>query len=198
MSPYPAASASLSSSSASPSKISDPTPKSDHRILIVVVILGIVGAFLIAYIIYITRRVNRRQSNGEISGPYQGTAMHQDHPAANITPFGAAGPHYGGQVPRFKHNPGEDMRIALRRPDGAWHFADSRTPFTPAGVTDIDVLPSPMSSSTSLFSFNSHLPSSKEQEVRASREHYYNPAPPPPAYYREPCREHFDGHASPL
>jgi hypothetical protein len=29
-----------------------------------------------------------------------------------------------------EYNPGEDMCIAIRRPDGAWHFTDSHTPFT--------------------------------------------------------------------
>jgi len=79
----------------------DATPKNDHRILIVVVILGIVATFLIAYIVYITIRLKRRQTSGQDLGPYQGTAMTQDHPAANITPFGSVGPHSGGNFPRF-------------------------------------------------------------------------------------------------
>jgi len=106
------------------------------------------------------------------------------------------------------HHSGEDMRIALRRPDGAWHFTDSRTPFTPSGVGDIDVIPSPMSSSTSLMSFNSRLPLNhkKSQEAKSQKRDYhkgYDPdldfelsptALPPPAYCqdREPCRDHFD------
>ena len=91
------------SSTASPSASTNPdaSPKNDHRILILVVILGIVAAFLIAYIVYITMRVKRRQTNGEDLGPYQGTAMNQDHPAANITPFGSVGPHSGANFPRF-------------------------------------------------------------------------------------------------
>jgi len=79
---------------------SDPTPKSDNRILIVVVILGIIGSILVAYILFVTFRLKRRQSNGEDAGPYQGTVMHHDHPAAKITPFGAisgsSGPRFGG------------------------------------------------------------------------------------------------------
>jgi len=207
MPPYPAA----STSSAAPSTTStssDATPKNDHRILIVVVILGIVATLLIAYIVYITFHLKRRQSNGEDMGPYQGTLLHTDHPATHIIPFGAGGPHSGRTVPQYKHNPGEDMRIAIRRPDGAWHFADSRTPFTPAGVADIDILPSPMSSATSLISFNSRFPSTKAQEAQASRDRYkgYDPhldfepnptVPPPPAYHREHCRNHFDDTRSP-
>jgi len=60
-----------------------------------------VAAFLIAYIVYITIRLKRRQTSGQDLGPYQGTAMTQDHPAANITPFGSVGPHSGGNYPRF-------------------------------------------------------------------------------------------------
>lgn len=89
------------------------------------------------------------------------------------------------------------MRIALRRPDGAWHFADSRTPFMPTGVNDIDVLPSPTSSSASLLSLNVKIPSNKEREAMAARDLYkgHDPEsvaiPPPPAYYRESCNQHF-------
>ncbi|KDR69873.1 hypothetical protein GALMADRAFT_913495 [Galerina marginata CBS 339.88] len=181
MPPQHAASSSSSIPSAVPSNVPDATPKNDHRILVVVVILGIVGAFLIAFIIYTTLRVKRRQ-DAEASGPYQGTAIHNDHPATHIVPFGAGGPHSGLNGPRYKHNPGEDMRIALRRPDGAWHFTDSRTPFTPLGVADLDVTPSPMSSSASLISFNSRFPSTSISRT----------TPPPPVHHREPCREHFD------
>lgn len=160
------------------------------------VILGIIGAFLVAFVLYITLRLKRRQSNGEDSGPYQGTVMHSDHPAAQITPFAEGNGRGAGHGPKFHHNPGEDMRIALRRPDGAWHFADSRTPFTPAGVSDIDVLPSPMSSSTSLASYSSRLPlkSKKSQEARTARDDFELSSPivaPPPAYH-EPCQDHFD------
>lgn len=54
------------------------------------------------------------------------------------------------------------MRIAFRRPDGAWHIADSMTPFQPAGVNDIDVLPPP-SVTTSECSLSLQ---SKEWEVK--------------------------------
>jgi len=208
MSPLPATPSSTASSSTSSLTKTDATPKNDHRILIVVIILGILATFLIAYIVYITMRLKRRQTSGENMGPYQGTATHQDHPAANITPFGAVGPDSGGQIPRFKHNPGEEMRIAIRLPDGAWHFTDSRTPFAPAGVSEIDVAPSPTGSySASLLSFNSssYIPSSKAKALRDQPN--YDDAdfgfevspftPPPPAYYREPCRQHYDDRHSP-
>ena len=65
------------------------------------VILGIVAAFLIAYIVYITIHLKWQQTSEQDLGPYQGIAMTQDHPAANITPFGSLGLHSGGNVPRF-------------------------------------------------------------------------------------------------
>ncbi|KAF8805200.1 hypothetical protein BYT27DRAFT_7192928 [Phlegmacium glaucopus] len=162
---------------------------------------------LVGIIIYITVRLKRRRPD-EASGPYKGTLVHHDHPAAQISPFGGGGPHSGRTIPQFEHTPGTDMRIAFRRPDGAWHFADSRTPFTPSGVKDIDVHP-PASPSTSFFSFNSKIPSNKEREVKAARDLYKgygsefdfetNPfAPPPPAYHRESCNEYFDGNRSPV
>jgi len=195
MSSHPAASTSNTALNATISNAADAIPKDDHRILVVVIILGILGAFLIAYIIYITLHVKRRQDNGEVLGPYQGTLIeNDDHPAARITPFGAIG---GGYGPRYKHMPGSDMCIAIRRPDGAWHFTDSRTPFTPYGVADLDVMPSPISSATSLISFNSRLPSTKAQEAKANQEPYTcELSPPPPAYHHEPCREHFDDSRS--
>lgn len=84
------------------------------------------------------------------------------------------------------------MRIASRRPDGSWHISDSLTPFRPAGVNDIDVLPSP-AVSTSECSFS--IPS-KEWEVKkvgseAGSEAGYGFSTltlPPPAYTR-----HSDG-----
>lgn len=107
MSPYTVTSSSTSSSSSTPtaSSLSDPTPKNDHRLLAVIIVLTIVAAFLITYIMYITVRLKKRQENGEIHGPNQGTVIHDDdHPAANITPFGAVGPNAGGKVPRFSES----------------------------------------------------------------------------------------------
>jgi len=197
MPPYPAVSPTTSSSSASPSATSldaDVAPSADPRLSAVIIVLGIVAAFLITFIVYITLRVKKREVSGDTLDPSHGTVMHQDHPAAHITPFGAAGPQSGGRVPRFGHTPGQDMRIAIRRPDGAWHFADSRTPFRPSGVSEIDVLPSPISTVGSRGfppPAARRLPSTKEKEASyLSCDDTHNP--PPPAYYREPCRDYLD------
>jgi len=105
------------------------------------------------------------------------------------------------------HTPGEDMRIAIRRPDGAWHFTDSRTPFTPSGIHDL--VPSPISPSSpstlSLSSANSRLPSRKAQEAKKETlRQRYDPdldfevhltIPPPPAYHPEEHVEDKSGHS---
>lgn len=163
--------ATTSSTASSPSSTSSSStsPQNSHSILIAIVVLGIVGMALVGGIIFFTVRHKKRRPD-EASGPFKGTLVHRDHPAAWITPFGGGGPHSGRTIPQFTHTPGEDMRIAFRRPDGAWHFADSRTPFTPAGVKDIEVVPSAMSSSASLFSLNVRTPSNKEREARAARD----------------------------
>lgn len=82
------------------------------------------------------------------------------------------------------------MRIAFRRPDGAWHIGDSMTPFKPAGVNDIEVLPSPtVTLASSECSFN--LPSKEYEVKKAGYEAGYGFSTlslPPPAYTR-----HSDG-----
>ncbi|KAF9047671.1 hypothetical protein BJ165DRAFT_1117351 [Panaeolus papilionaceus] len=169
MSSSPSSSSSTSPPSTTSSTVSssptpyDATPKNDKRILTVVVILGIAAFFLVLYIIHITIKLKRRQRAEGTEGPFAGTVLAGEHLAAKITPFGEGVA--GSRGPRYNHTPGSDMRIALRRPDGAWHFADSRTPFTPVGVSEIDVLPSPTVSTSSLGSFNS-ITGSRHSEPR--------------------------------
>ncbi|KAF7357438.1 hypothetical protein MSAN_01339800 [Mycena sanguinolenta] len=60
-----------------------------------------------------------------------GEVVSRVHPAAlMITPANGEG------TPRFVHTAGTNMRVATRRPDGAWEFADSRAPFTPSIIAD--------------------------------------------------------------
>jgi len=137
--------------------------------------------------------------HSEQTGPYQGTVIQPDHPAAEIAPFG--NPQSGATGPRFKHIPGEDMRIAVRRPDGAWHFADSQTPFEPSGVKDLDNVPALKPSSASIFSTSSdgRIPSKKADEVKMENlRRRHDPyldfdlsptVPAPPAYHTEASRE---------
>lgn len=87
-------------SSTTPSRTSAPTfsssasampaTKNDARIMIVGIILGVVAVLVIGGIIYVTMRLKRRQSNTEGLGPFHGTVIDRDHPAAKIMPFGSA------------------------------------------------------------------------------------------------------------
>lgn len=196
-----------SSTSASPSPSATSSPSHDSQGAITGGVLAVVALVLLAGIVYITLRVRRRSGgDGEkASGPFHGTAvLDKDHPAAKIVPFGTP----GTEAHLFRHTPGRDMRIAIRRPDGAWDFTDSSQPFTPTGVSDI--CPSPMSSTATLISSSKRHKGStttrstvqeyKEQESRASQmirlgydardgglEMEDLPlAHPPPAYGQEP------------
>jgi len=155
----------------------------DRRVLVILVLVVFGSIALIGFVIYITNCLKKRRPN-EAFGPYEGTLVHPADLAAQITPFGGSGPHRGRNMPRFMRTPGEDMRVAFRRPDGSWHIADSRAPFKPAGVNDIDVLPS-HSASTSECSFSL---ASKEWEVKkVGCEVGYGFSTislPPPAYTR--------------
>lgn len=157
---------------------------SDPRLTAVIAILTIIGIVLIGVIVFITVRLRRGDTGTgdrrSMAGPFHGTSIwEREHPATRITPFDTQ-----YKSPTFNHIPGSDMRIAHRRPDGAWHFADSRTPFTPEGVSDLDNTPSPMSAASSrVFPFSPHYNSgangssltlntpmsTKEQETAAFR-----------------------------
>ncbi|KAH6885451.1 hypothetical protein BKA70DRAFT_1337531 [Coprinopsis sp. MPI-PUGE-AT-0042] len=196
----------LPSSSPGPATSSVATGNSDPRLTAVIAILTIIGIVLIGVIVFITLRLKRRDADRpdrrSMAGPFHGTSIWgREHPALRITPFDAP-----SNSPSFNHKPGSDMRIAHRRPDGAWHFADSREPFTPIGVSDIENTPVfPFSShynsvsSRSNLSLNSPI-TTKDSEVAATRLAAAQPRrdssddwtmsrplpPPPPAYQRHP------------
>jgi len=177
--------------SSHPSSTPQSAPTNDTRTNVVAIVLAIVGLVVVAVVVYTTWRLKRRRSanpSDQLESSKHGIAIDQSHPAAMITPFGSL----RDESPRFKHTPGADMRIAVRRPDGAWHFTDPRDPFSPSGVSDIDVLPSPSSSTTMLPP--PRRPHRKELEAKAWRDNVnqsrleYNRdydvelSPPPPAY----------------
>ncbi|KAG6915845.1 hypothetical protein DXG01_009604 [Tephrocybe rancida] len=179
-------------SSASSSKATasvQATQPADNRLTIVGIVLGIIGIILVAGVIFTTLRMKRRRSTDTTGdsesfvSPPPRRRIYRMHPAAHITPFGTP----GGDSPRFKHTPGSDMRIAMRRPDGAWQFSDPRVPFAPAGVSDIDVLPSPSSYSGVLPPPHVQARDSDSKMLRdlhyAYDRHYdFDIDPPPPAY----------------
>ncbi|KAG6829021.1 hypothetical protein H0H92_005929 [Tricholoma furcatifolium] len=127
----------------------------------------------------------KRKPLNDLTSPLTGKSLSQHHPAAQITPFGS----FGGETPRFRHTPGSDMRIAIRRPDGAWLFSNPHDPFSPYGVSEIDILPSPLSSTASLSSpvkSKGGGDSKSLRNLRSDYDHRYDSVLdlplPPPAY----------------
>jgi len=173
---------SSSSTAPLPSSSSQATsPQTDPRVNVVGIVLGIIGIILVTAIIFVTIRMKRRGSVDDIEGSRIGRKLDRSHPAAKVTPFGSS----GGETPRYNHTPGADMRIAVRRPDGAWHFSDPRAPFTPSGVSDLDVLPSPASYTSTLppsIRSKDQLKSSRDLRDIYDRDYDVDLQPPPPAY----------------
>ncbi|KAJ7766507.1 hypothetical protein DFH07DRAFT_343973 [Mycena maculata] len=128
------------SSSPSPSS----TPANAPSSAVIPITISVIAVVLLVSLMFITLHF-RRKNNKSISAAQArkgreaqpGETVSRPHPAAlMITPAEGKG------TPRFVHTPGTNMRIATRRPDGAWEFADPRAPFTPAIIADsADALP---------------------------------------------------------
>jgi len=156
---------------------SPPSAGASRKLSIVLgVTLGGIGLLIIASIIIFTTRMKRRRNVRELDyvSSSHGSVVDRLHPASKITPFGRP----RSEGPRFSHIPGSNMRVAIRRPDGAWDFSRPPSSFTPLGVNELDLSPS---SSTPLHSFRS-----KEKELKLSKDawKYVETAvpSPPPAY----------------
>ncbi|KAJ7727362.1 hypothetical protein B0H16DRAFT_257242 [Mycena metata] len=111
---------------------SSPSPPPKASTPIVPIIIAIVAVLLLVSLMLFVLRF-RRQTKKKFNGKevQAGETVSRTHPAAlMITPAEGKG------TPRFVHTPGTNMRIASRRSDGAWEFADPRAPFTPAIIAD--------------------------------------------------------------
>ncbi|KAH9925893.1 uncharacterized protein BXZ73DRAFT_91017 [Epithele typhae] len=82
---------------------------------------------------FLRRRTRAKKQHGRVAdlSSHRRTymvAVDPDHLAARVTPFGVGvnAPHV--EVPKFVHNPGENMRVAYRRSDGGWSFQAQETP----------------------------------------------------------------------
>jgi hypothetical protein len=163
----------------------------------IALVLTAIALVLIIIILFLTRRFKRNSNANKGTSALPSTELpshrsmflDRSHPAARITPFGSDS---GCEIPAyaFDHEPGKNMRVALRRPDGAWEFVEQRTsPYSPYGMADPDAFPA--SSSASLLS-TATSPSKprtqKEEEMqRWQRKHLdvdcgAELMAPPPAY----------------
>jgi len=176
----------------SPTPTPSPTPPpsgSSGNHTVIGVVLGIVGILVLGVVVFAVLRLRRRRPSEHDSKPFTPSVIGLNHPATRITPFGSP----AVETPRFRHTPGAEMRIATRRPDGAWQFADPEAPFTPSGVSDLES--SPASSHTTLPPASSRTNLLKEKESKSAREirkgyDRFDSSEvelPPPAYGYEPA-----------
>ncbi|KIL62519.1 hypothetical protein M378DRAFT_761688 [Amanita muscaria Koide BX008] len=117
---------------------------------------------------------------GSCFQPYR--PVDKSHVAARITPYGSS----TNLVPRFNHSPGNDMRIATRRPDGAWEFSTPGAAFNPTGVDEIEP---PASASTSMYSptptrstFKVPMTPTTPTKLSASFQSPFPPTPETPSF----------------
>ncbi|KAF8883250.1 hypothetical protein BD779DRAFT_1540295 [Infundibulicybe gibba] len=175
----------------SPTPTPSPAPpsSSSSNHTVIGAVLGIVCFLVLGVVVFAVLRLRRRRPSEHDSKSFTPSAIDLNHPASHITPFGSP----TVETPRFHHTPGSEMRIATRRADGAWLFADPQAPFTPSGVSDLES--SPASSYTALPSASSRTNLLKEKESKSAREirkgydrsDYPEVELPPPAYGYEPA-----------
>ncbi|KAI8978170.1 hypothetical protein BD414DRAFT_422297 [Trametes punicea] len=143
------------------------------------VVASLVFGGLAAY--FVRRRYKRKRTReraAEISS-HRRTAMvsvDPNHLAARVTPFGVDAP--GLEVPKFVHQPGQNMRVAYRRSDGGWEFHSA----APVPNQSLDLTRDLTTSSRAC---------TKEKKLRPGElttRGYVEPdveGCPPPAYYPE-------------
>ncbi|KAF8627747.1 hypothetical protein AX17_006114 [Amanita inopinata Kibby_2008] len=170
---------------------------SGARTQIIATVVAVLLLVLAGLTLYFILRWRGRQGGHDVESPStRSKAVDRSHIAAQITPYGSA----SNLTPQFNHTPGSDMRIAIRRPDGAWEFAHPGSPFNPAGVREIEV-PPPSAGTMSSFPptpVTPEMPKSpaemmKERESNAARlirkgydYREFDVDTPPPAYGQAP------------
>ncbi|KAJ6477111.1 hypothetical protein C8R47DRAFT_1075433 [Mycena vitilis] len=122
------------STSPSPSPSSASKSPTSAVVPIAVVVILLVLGFIMLLTFHFRRQNKKKLGAAQVRKGREvqaGEVVSRAHPAAlMITPENGKG------TPRFVHTPGTNMRIATRRSDGAWEFADPRAPFAPAIIAD--------------------------------------------------------------
>ncbi|KAG5651305.1 hypothetical protein H0H81_009130 [Sphagnurus paluster] len=191
-----------------PSQSATESSQNDTRVSTVGILLTVVGVLLIAGVVFMTLHMKRRRCPNNVNGansftsPPLGRVLESSHPAARISPFGSPGPRFRTPAQTLfgnfssvnlllEHTPGSEMRIALRRPDGAWEFADPQTPFTSSGISAPEALHSP-----SIASMLSPKARKKDYETYGyDRDYDFDLSPPPPAYGHDYSGYDYSGQA---
>ncbi|KAH9856831.1 hypothetical protein C2E23DRAFT_721834 [Lenzites betulinus] len=172
------ASSATSSASATPS----PAQSSSATALALGISLAVVGALVFGglAVYFVRRRYKRKrqeQKEEEISSHRRTYMVSVDpsHLAARVTPFGVDSPEL--EVPKFVHQPGQNMRVAFRRSDGGWEFTPNATPAQSLDLTrDMTVYSRGPTKETKLRAGELTTRGYVEPDVEGN---------PPPSYYHQ-------------
>ncbi|KAJ6602221.1 hypothetical protein B0H10DRAFT_663399 [Mycena sp. CBHHK59/15] len=174
-----------SSASPSPSSSSAPSNAPSHAIPVAIAAIAVLFLVSLMLLALHFRRQNKKKTSAAQTRKgrevHAGETVSRTHPAAlMITPAEGKG------TPRFVHTPGTNMRIATRRADGAWEFADPRAPFTPAIIADAADAPPSVRNSAAAATLEpppsraSNSPYSHASYEPGSTAVLLPPRPPPP------------------
>ncbi|KDQ56444.1 hypothetical protein JAAARDRAFT_311867 [Jaapia argillacea MUCL 33604] len=167
-----------------------PTPSANEGLVAAGVTLGILGFFMIVGIVVFALRLRKKGAKQEDpQNPNwpprypRHTMVASQHPANQITPYGSP----VAETPRYSHHPGENMRIAQRRPDGGWDFIDPHGPLQIPNTQDHEPLPTPtirtpLYSNAEASSSNKEVAMSAGQVTSRGVDDLGDGWAPPPAY----------------
>lgn len=174
------------------------SPSSSHgsngAAIAVGIIFGILAVILLVgmtWWLLRRRKLQREVKEAQITSRRPKTVVDPNHLAFRVSPFASPGdaPRFGDYISHkvlclpcielvyvvIGHNPGENMRVAHRRPDGGWEFTDmepsSLSPFDPAPLSPA------LSSRTTLLLKDKLLPG--ELTTRGFIERDMDGVPPP-------------------
>ncbi|KAI0333225.1 hypothetical protein GY45DRAFT_1432487 [Cubamyces sp. BRFM 1775] len=119
-----------SSATGSASSTITPSQSKSATTLALGISLAVVAALVFGGLaVYFVRRRYKRKRAQELAAEISShrrtymVSVDPNHLAARVTPFGVDTPEL--EVPKFVHQPGQNMRVAYRRSDGGWSFHDS-------------------------------------------------------------------------
>ncbi|TRM66398.1 hypothetical protein BD626DRAFT_546681 [Schizophyllum amplum] len=162
----------------------DATPAKDGRPVIIAVVLACFAALSVGGIWYWTRRrarLGRKDPEAaRMHGRSGSIVLDKMHPAARITPFGAS-KDASTELPPFHHEPGANMRTAVRMENGTWEFFDvDPDPFAKGAQTPThSVAHMRLSRSPFASSFDEARPSPYAQSFDLRRSQSPSPIPTP-------------------
>ncbi|OJT12168.1 hypothetical protein TRAPUB_11278 [Trametes pubescens] len=121
------------SATASASSTVSPSQSKSATALALGISLAVVAVLVICGLaVYFVRRRHKAKQDAEKADEISAhrrtymVSVDPNHLAARVTPFGVDAPEL--EVPKFVHQPGQNMRVAYRRSDGGWEFTTEATP----------------------------------------------------------------------